>query len=44
MKKTRIFILLMVITMGLGACGKKGELEPPEKHKDSVAAVTPVSE
>lgn len=43
MKKTGICALLMVITLGLGACGKKGELEPPEKHKDSVAVVAPVS-
>jgi len=36
MKTFKIFPLLCVLALVLGACGKKGELEPPEKYKKSV--------
>jgi len=36
MKPIKIFPLLCVLALVLGACGKKGELEPPEKYTKSV--------
>ena len=36
MKPARIYLLLFVLALGLGACGKKGDLEPPEKYKESL--------
>ena len=35
MKIPKTILIFLIATLALGACGKKGELEPPEKYKDS---------
>ena len=35
MKIPKTILIILITTLALGACGKKGELEPPEKYKDS---------
>ena len=35
MKIPKTMLIILITTLTLGACGKKGELEPPEKYKDS---------
>jgi predicted small lipoprotein YifL len=40
MKITALTAFLLLIVLGLGACGKKGELEAPDKNKDTAIALT----
>ena len=40
MKTTILTTFLLLFALGLGACGKKGELEAPDKYQD--AAIAPI--
>lgn len=35
MKTAILTAFLLLFALGLGACGKKGELEAPDKYKDT---------